>query len=146
MTVLSQQPPASTIDVRVAVHDSADVTNLPAQVRQGFAFQMIRDFEQYSGIDQRAIARVAGIPEATLLRRRKAGRFDVHESDRLMRIISVFNSAVQLFEGRPDAAARWLQTPAASLGPGVPWELLDTSVGVAMVERLIQQLKHGVYP
>jgi putative toxin-antitoxin system antitoxin component (TIGR02293 family) len=56
------------------------------------------------------------IPERTLARRRMAGRLAPEESERLLRISSVFEKAVELFDDDVASAVQWLTTPKKALG------------------------------
>jgi putative toxin-antitoxin system antitoxin component (TIGR02293 family) len=105
----------------------------------------LRSFESRSGIAISEIAQVAGIAPRTLARRRTAGKFTWDESERLLRISRVFESAVELFEGDVPAAAKWLNTPQRSLSGRTPLAYSRTEVGAGEVEDLIGRLEHGVF-
>src|ERR1700680_3730982 len=65
------------------------------QIERGLAFKSLRNLEALSGVDVLAIASVIGIPERTLARRKTAGRLSPDESERLFRISTVFERAVE---------------------------------------------------
>lgn len=88
---------------------------------------------------------LVNIPQRTLTRRKREGRFHQDESDRLVRASRIFARALSLFEGDRDAAKRWLSEPQKALGGGVPLVLARTEVGALEVERLIGRLEHGVF-
>lgn len=88
---------------------------------------------------------LVSIPQRTLTRRKREGRFHQDESDRLLRASRVFARTLTLFEGDRGAAKHWLSTPQKALGGEVPLELARTEVGALEVERLIGRLEHGVF-
>jgi putative toxin-antitoxin system antitoxin component (TIGR02293 family) len=88
---------------------------------------------------------LVSIPQRTLTRRKREGRFHQDESDRLVRVSRIFGRALSLFEGDRDAARRWLSEPQKGLGGEVPLALARTEVGALEVERLIGRLEHGVF-
>jgi putative toxin-antitoxin system antitoxin component (TIGR02293 family) len=88
---------------------------------------------------------LVGIPQRTLTRRKREGRFHQDESDRLVRASRIFGRALSLFEGDRDAARGWLSEPQKGLGGGVPLALARTELGALEVERLIGRLEHGVF-
>jgi putative toxin-antitoxin system antitoxin component (TIGR02293 family) len=81
------------------------------QVEDGFPFDSLRRLESNSGLDLAVLASVIGLPERTLARRRTSGRLAPEESERLLRISSIFEKSVELFEGNVRAAANWLTSP-----------------------------------
>jgi putative toxin-antitoxin system antitoxin component (TIGR02293 family) len=88
---------------------------------------------------------LVSIPQRTLTRRKREGRFHQDESDRLVRASRIFGRALSLFEGDRDAAKRWLSDPQKGLGGEVPLSLARTEVGALEVERVIGRLEHGVF-
>lgn len=91
------------------------------------------------------LAEVIGIPERTLARRKAAGRLAPEESERLLRISSIFEKAVDLFEGEVASAVNWLSTPKRTLENQSPLQYARTEVGAREVENLIGRLEHGVF-
>jgi putative toxin-antitoxin system antitoxin component (TIGR02293 family) len=80
-----------------------------------------------------------------LARRKKAGRFEQLESERLLRLGLVFEKSLDLFEGDRAAAGRWLNAPIKGLGGQTPLALTQTELGAREVEDLIGRLEHGVF-
>jgi putative toxin-antitoxin system antitoxin component (TIGR02293 family) len=115
------------------------------QIERGLAFKSLRTLEALSGVDALAIASVIGIPERTLARRKTAGRLSPNESERLFRISTVFEKAVELFEGDIPAAVSWLTAPKRALDNHSPLAYSRTEVGAREVEHLIGRIEHGVF-
>ena len=88
---------------------------------------------------------LVNIPQRTLTRRKREGRFRQDESDRLMRASRIFARALSLFEGDRNAAKQWLSAPQKALGNESPLTLARMEVGALEVERLIGRLEHGVF-
>jgi putative toxin-antitoxin system antitoxin component (TIGR02293 family) len=80
----------------------------------GFPFDSLRNFEANSGVEAAVVVSILGIPERTLARRRTAGRLAPEESERLLRVSTVFEKAVGLFDGDIASAAT---SPNTSLLP-----------------------------
>jgi putative toxin-antitoxin system antitoxin component (TIGR02293 family) len=115
------------------------------QVRKGLPFRALRTFSTETGFAPSKIAEAIGIPERTLARRRNAGRLAPDESERLLRISTVFEKAVTLFEGDVDAALNWLSAPSRALADNTPWEYARFEPGARDVEDLIGRMEHGVF-
>jgi putative toxin-antitoxin system antitoxin component (TIGR02293 family) len=115
------------------------------QVGRGFSFHLLAAFEARSGISLAEIAAIVGIPPRTLARRKSSGRLTSDESEKLLRLSSVFEQAVELFEGDEAGARRWLTTAKKALENQTPLEYSRTELGAREVENLIGRLEHGVF-
>jgi len=124
---------------------SSAVGNMAKQVEAGFSFSALEKFLKASGLPLGMVAEILRIPTRTLVRRRAAGKFDFDESERLLRFATVFEKAVDLFEGDIDAARNWLMTPKRALGGEAPLPFSRTEIGAREVEALIGRLEHGVF-
>ena len=113
---------------------------------KGLPFHALEVLSKESGISVNEIARVVGIPERTLARRKAAGRLAAAESERLLRVSRIFEQAVALWAGDTCAAVSWLRKARTALDGHAPLEYTATELGAREVERLIGQLEHGVFP
>lgn len=125
--------------------DAKDVRAVVKHVRGGFPFGAIEQFQKSSGLPADAIADLVRIPARTLARRKAAGRLSPDESERLLRLSTLFAKAVALFEGDVGAARQWLAGPKKALGGESPLEFARTEIGAREVEALIGRLEHGVF-
>lgn len=121
-----------------------DPLHLVGRVRRGVTYAAYSRFQRNAGISSQVLARVVEIPERTLARRKKTGRLDPDESDRLVRLSRVFARALELFEGNVEGAREWLMTPRPALGGCKPIDLAGTDVGAIEVENLIGRIEHGL--
>lgn len=121
------------------------VPELIREVMRGFSYQALVAFETNSGVNLQALAETIGIPSRTLARRRASGRLAPEESERLLRLSSIFEKAVELFEGDVPSAVNWLATPKRAFENKSPLEYARTEVGSREVENLIGRLEHGVF-
>ena len=115
------------------------------QVGRGFSFHAMRTLESRSGIPLPQIASIVGIPPRTLARRKSSGRLTSDESEKLLRLSSVFEQAVDFFEGDEANARQWLTTPKKALDDQTPLAYSRTELGAREVENLIGRLEHGVF-
>jgi putative toxin-antitoxin system antitoxin component (TIGR02293 family) len=114
-------------------------------IKAGLPYKSIETFHEHTDLPVQTIAEAVQIPPRTLIRRKAKGKFQPDESERLLRMSTVFEKAVELFEGDRDAAMRWLRTPQPALGNATPFDFARTEVGAREVEDLIGRLEHGVY-
>ncbi|MCE9729962.1 MbcA/ParS/Xre antitoxin family protein [Pectobacterium sp. IFB5596] len=71
--------------------------------------------------------------------------FDDATGSGTLRVASVSERAVELFEGDAGLAERWLSEPNRALGWRSPKEVLPHQSGVDEVLRLITRIEHGVH-
>lgn len=137
--ILSMLTPKAT---EVRDGESSSVLEL---VRRGLPFAAFENLVQAVGAPQGEVARVVGMAATTLGRRRKTGRLTPVESDHVMRIARLAALARELMAGDLAAASAWLRTPHALLDEETPLSVAATETGGREVERLIGQLRHGVF-
>ncbi|MGA2134793.1 MAG: antitoxin Xre-like helix-turn-helix domain-containing protein [Bryobacteraceae bacterium] len=124
---------------------AASTEDLIRQLEHGLPFRALGSLETASGLPPAEIAAAIGIPERTLARRKAAGRLSPDESERLLRLASLFEKAVRLFEGDVSGAVRWLTSPKRPLDDRTPLAYSRTEIGAREVEALIGRLEHGVF-
>jgi len=112
-------------------------------VNHGMPFRAVGRFQKASGLTLEEIKQAARISEGSFSRRRQSGRLSQEESERLLRVSSLFEKAEELFGDR-DEARQWLQTPIPALGDQRPLDLAQTEPGAREVEDLIGRIGHGV--
>jgi putative toxin-antitoxin system antitoxin component (TIGR02293 family) len=126
-----------------------------ASTGAGSAFKQVRDalqegvprsaFDQLRadlGVSNEELADILGIPTRTLARRTE--RFKADESERLLRVGSVWAKALDVLEDRA-AARRWMTQPKRALGGLTPLRSCDTEIGGREVESLLGRIEHGVF-
>jgi len=150
-----RQPPSRASERQTHRYDlpgsslglSADRTDkLIRAVRKGLSFKTLESLSRESGISVSEVASIIEIPERTLARRKAEGRLARDESERLLRISSIFEKAVELFNGDVPEAVAWLRRPRRALADHAPLAYSGTELGAREVENLIGQLEYGVFP
>lgn len=118
---------------------------LSSAVERGIGYDKLQVLSEALRTTPYEIADTLRISESTLLRRKKDGRLQADESDRLVRLGQIVAKAIQLFEGDQDAAKAWLHRPARALGGATPLKFSQTYMGAQEVEDLIERLEEGVF-
>lgn len=117
------------------------------RVENGFSLAALERIQQLVGLDEREVADIMGTSVRTLARRRKAGRLDEGESDRLYRIARLFERAVDVFGGDAqgvEEARLWFHMPQWGLGDQTPLSFARTETGAREVEALLNRIDYGV--
>ena len=147
MATLTVPPDAATVlgwSLGLRAHSPADLID---RVETGFSMAALARVQRHVGLDEREAAAIMGTSVRTLARRRKAGRLEAEESDRLYRIARLFERAVEVFGGDAEAAdeARlWLRMPQWGLGDETPLAYARTETGAREVEALLNRIDYGV--
>ncbi len=117
------------------------------RVKDGFSPAALERLGANADLDEEELALIMGTSTRTLARRRKAGRLDQEESDRLYRVARVFERAVDVFGGdrlAADEARQWIHTPLWALGGETPLSYLQTETGTIEVDALLDRMDYGV--
>ncbi len=124
---------------------ASDTSGLIRQIEAGFSFQTLLKLESHTGVNLSVLASLIGIPERTLARRKSTGKLAPEESERLLRISSIFEKAVELFDGEIEEAVNWLTTPKKALNNQQPLIYSRTELGAREVENLMGRIEYGVF-
>ncbi len=113
-------------------------------VEAGVPVETMTDFITASGVEFKDIYNIV-IPARTLKHRRsRKQRLSADESDKLARLVRVFDQAVTVF-GDVDQARTWLHKPRQRFDARTPIDMLRTDFGGRMVEELLGQIDEGMY-
>lgn len=123
---------------------SYDTAALLKRLDEGLSYAAFERLKRRLKVSSQELADAALITRRTLARRKKAGRMQPDESDRLVRLARVFSRAIELFEGDSEAARAWMMRPNRAFGGESPLEVSKTGVGAREVENLIGRIEHGV--
>ncbi|HRI16806.1 MAG TPA: DUF2384 domain-containing protein, partial [Verrucomicrobiota bacterium] len=103
------------------------------------SFQVLCDAWQ---LPRDRMADAVSIAPRTVARRKV---FKADESERIFRLGTVFQAAVNLFNGDENMARDWLQRPQFGLGGATPLEFARTEPGAQEVRSLIGRLDEGIF-
>ena len=144
LTASSDAPRVLGWSLGLRAHSPADLID---RVEAGFSTAALARVQRHAGLDEREAAEIMGTSVRTLARRRKAGRLETEESDRLYRIARLFERAVEVFggdEAGADEARLWLRMPQWGLGDETPLAYARTETGAREVEALLNRIDYGV--
>lgn len=113
-------------------------------LRRGLPYASLQALSDLLKVDLGEVSAVVGIATRTLGRRKHEKQLSPIESDRLYRVASVTQLAVEALGG-VEKAGLWLKRPNRSLGGEAPFSLLDTEIGVRQVEQALLQLNYGIF-
>ena len=121
-----------------------DTGDLIRELKHGFPMSAFESLRSEMDVSAKILASVANIASRTLSRRKKEGRLQTDESERLFRIAALYDRAVEVLGNRERARA-WFKGPKKALGGKTPLQYADTEPGAREVENLLGRLEYGVF-
>ena len=119
-------------------------TPLVQRLRDGFPMAEFHLLQDLLRISEEELGRFLGISPATLHRRKKTGRLETAESERVVRFARLFGLAMEVFESK-DATREWLKAGNPGTAGESPLSYADTEFGAREVENLMGRIDHGVF-
>lgn len=119
-------------------------TPLVERLRKGFPMLEFRLLQDLLRISEEELGRFLGVSPATLHRRKKSGRLETAESERVVRFARLFGLCMEVFDSQ-DAAREWLKAPNPGTAGEAPLSYSDTEFGAREVENLLGRIDHGVF-
>lgn len=113
-------------------------------VEAGVPVETMTTFVAASGVELKDLYDIV-IPARTLKHRRaRKQTLSPDESDKLARLIRVFDKAVAVF-GDTERARNWLHKPKKRFEERTPLQMLRTEFGGRMVEEMLGQIDEGMF-
>jgi len=130
--------------LKQAVHDGLDAHQVIAAGLPGKALTYLEG--QLTVLDAIAFEKAIGMSVRTLQRRRAdpGQPLSVEQGGRVWKFAEILAKATEVMGSQRDAE-EWLSEPAMGLNGNRPLDLLVTSAGAELVERLLGQIEYGVY-
>lgn len=115
-----------------------------SHVESGVPLDTMATFATSSGLPLKDLYDVV-IPARTLKHRRaRREPLSRDESDKLARLVRIFDQAVRVFDGI-DRARTWLEEPKKRFQGRTPLTMLRTDVGGRLVEEFLIQIDEGMF-
>ena len=123
---------------------STEKNELIQNIKKGLPISAFEKIQKELEVSADTLAFTVNIASRTLARRKKEGRFQPDESERILRIASLFDRATQVLHNQ-NRVRLWFKSPQKGLGGKTPLEYADTEPGAREVEDLLGRLEHGVF-
>jgi putative toxin-antitoxin system antitoxin component (TIGR02293 family) len=125
-------------------HAREEGVDVVRSIIEGFPASSVSRLVEYLNIRQNEMLRLLHITSATFSRRRKQGKLESVESDRVYRYTRLAALATEMFHGDGEAARHWLKSPAYAFKGETPLAHAQTEYGAREVENLIGRIQHGI--
>jgi putative toxin-antitoxin system antitoxin component (TIGR02293 family) len=113
-------------------------------IESGVPLTTMSSFAETSGMPLKDLYEIV-IPARTLKHRRaRREPLSRDESDKLARLVRIFDHTVSVF-GNLDRARAWLNKPRKRFDNRTPLEMIRTEIGGRMVEEMLLQIEYGMF-
>jgi putative toxin-antitoxin system antitoxin component (TIGR02293 family) len=125
--------------------DVKDHVKMAALAVRGLAPEVALDVAGRLGVSQERFSELAQIPKTTLHRRiKESQRLAQDESERVIRLLGLYQRAVEVFQDE-ERATRWFSSHPKALGGMTPLDFMQTEPGARYVEKLLGRIEQGVF-
>jgi putative toxin-antitoxin system antitoxin component (TIGR02293 family) len=112
-------------------------------IREGLPAEAFEWLKDELGLTVGTLGDIVHISRRTASRRKKEGRLKPDESERVLRVIRIYQRAAEVLGSREEAR-EWLQEQNYALGEETPLQFADTEPGARRVRQLLGQIEHGI--
>jgi putative toxin-antitoxin system antitoxin component (TIGR02293 family) len=120
-----------------------ELSEIIASIKEGLPATALDRLSREIGVPENKLATTVNIAQRTLTRRKKEGRFNTAESERVLRIARLYERALEVL-GDVKATQAWFTSPVKGLGYKTPLDFADTEPGAKEVEDLLGRIEDGV--
>lgn len=111
--------------------------------REGISMQTLNTMLTMLSVSMKELANMLPVSERQLNRYPATHKLRKDLSSHLLQLVTLFQRGYDVF-GK-EKFDRWIRTEVQSLSNQRPIDLLDTPIGIQMVEDLIGQIEYGIY-
>jgi putative toxin-antitoxin system antitoxin component (TIGR02293 family) len=117
--------------------------NLVINARKGIDTKIFYDILILSGLEKDRLADMFHISLKTIMRYTQANKtLDITASEQALKIVALFKKGVEVF-GNLQIFRNWLAKPQYGLGRQIPFELMETSLGIDLITEELSRIEYG---
>lgn len=112
-------------------------------VRDGITMKSLNRIMDFTSLSLMELSTILPISHRQLSRYPDSHNLKKEISSHLIQIFELFDKGFKVFG--PDKFKLWMRTENRVLENHRPIDIIDTSIGIEMVEDLVGRIEHGVY-
>jgi len=120
-----------------------DLSKAASLIGSGLSTQVLHTIQHRLGLSNLELSDLLMVSPRTLDRRKKEDILPTDESERSYRIARLTDMAADV-TGSMEKASLWFKRPNYALGNKKPIDLMKTEPGARLVERTLNQIRHGI--
>lgn len=118
-------------------------TDVIAIIRNGIETSQLSRIQAFTGLNDSELASLLPISQRQLARYKPTQALNKDISSHLIQLIELFQKGHKLFGA--DKFGLWIRTRNKTLNNNTPLALMDTSVGIGLVEDILGRIEQGVH-
>lgn len=118
-------------------------TDLIGIARKGIQTKYIEQIQNFTSLTDKELSSILPISQRQLFRYPSDHNLNKEITSHLIQIIELFQKGFKLFG--ENKFKIWIRTSNKVLNDNKPIEIMDTSIGIEMIEDVIGRIEHGVY-
>ena len=128
----------------VAYHSTDTPLDLVTLTRRGLRKKALINLGQILELTIADLANLLPVTKRTIQRKAPDDFLNSAVSEQIILISELTDKGIETF-GSADTFKKWLKTKNTALNGYTPLNLLDTAIGIQMVEDVLTRLSYGVY-
>jgi putative toxin-antitoxin system antitoxin component (TIGR02293 family) len=117
--------------------------NLVINARKGMNTKIFYDILVLTGLEKDQLANMFHLSLKTIMRYTQANKnLDITTSEQALKIVALFKKGVDVF-GSLAVFRNWLAKPQYGLGRQVPFQLMETSLGIDLITEELMRIEYG---
>lgn len=116
----------------------------PDWLHEGLPVASFEELRETLDVPSERLARVLGISQAALNRRREEGRFTPEESERIRRVSRTVEQAFSALHTLENVRI-WMKSRVPALQDEKPLTCMETEEGAREVENVLHRLEYGIF-
>lgn len=123
--------------------DIASPISIALKAVKGLSSRALSDLEYLSGLSKQAVARFLHVTSRSLNRYLEEDRvLDAAKSETLLKLIALYQKGTEVFSTK-EAFNAWLAAPAMGLSNHIPFDLMETSTGIDLIDEELDRIAYG---
>lgn len=112
-------------------------------IRKGLSKKAMDEMMAHMNITSLEMSRMLHTSDRTMRRYTSESVLNPEQSERLIELARLFAHGVDVF-GSAERFRRWMSGPVFSLGGQQPIDLMDTSIGISLVNDTLGRIEYGI--
>ena len=143
MALYLRQKTIMTIQALLKSESINQRTDLISIVRTGIQTKYISNIKEFTSLSDKELSSILPISQRQLVRYSDSHKLNKEITSHLIQLIEMFQRGFKLF-GK-EKFKLWIRTSNKVLNNNKPIEIMDTSIGIEIIEDIIGRIEHGVY-
>jgi len=123
-----------------SVYQRADLIKV---IRSGIQTKYIKSILDYTSLDDKELSNILPISHRQLTRYSDDHILNKEITSHIIQLLELFQKGYKVFG--TDKFNLWIRTPNKVLSNNKPIDIMDTSIGIELIEEVLGRIAYGVY-